>query len=361
MLALRKSQEKEPEVGIDLTGELPDRREHFFAERPDNPEIRDSASMWIFDDRGEIAIPRVGIEAMAKNWHAPDFQLNVAFADGRVLRAREPGAPRSPFDSAGRARVLGSGPVEFRCIEPYRTWTVSYDGEADATTTSRLIAGDEEFTRTRLEFHVETTMAVPPWEQGTLSADARQQLENTGQGDLMGRGERIEQLFRCSGVIRADGAERSFTGSGLRIKRQGTRQLGGFWGHCWQSAVFPGGRAFGYIAYPPRSADDQPYNEGFIVSEGGGPLVPARVTSAPWLTQLIARDEDVSLVLEASDGRRVAVKGTTYAPTHDRFHRAEYPDFPVLFQGGVRYEWDGEVTYGMLERSTMRDKITWPS
>jgi prepilin-type processing-associated H-X9-DG protein len=346
-------------VGIDLTGGLPQRREHFFASRPGNPEMRDSASMWIFDDRGEIAIPRVGIEALAKNWDAHDFQLNVAFADGRVWRARETGSSRSPLDLDGLPRVLGTGPVEFRCVEPYQAWTVTSNGEADATTAGDLIADRADSRRAHLEFHVEATMTVPPWEQGTLSDEARDQLENTDQGDLMGRGERIEQLFRCSGSITADGETRAFTGSGLRIKRQGTRQLSGFWGHAWQSAVFPSGRAFGYIAYPPRSADDDPYNEGFVF-DGNGALIPARVLTAPWLRELIARDEDVSLELETVDGRRVQVKGTTYAPTHDRFHRPELPNFPVLFQGGVRYEWDGEVGYGMLERSSMRDTITWP-
>jgi prepilin-type processing-associated H-X9-DG protein len=348
-------------MGIDLTGGLPERREHFFSERPENPEMRDSASMWIFDDRGEIAIPRVGIEALAKNWDSHDFQLNVSFADGRVFRAREPGAPHSPLDPSGLPRVLGAGPVEFRCVEPYKTWTVSYDGAADATSVAALIAGNDEFRRTRVEFHVSTTMAVPPWEQGTLSAEARDLLENTGQGDLMGRGERIEQLFRCTGTLRVDGEEHTFSGSGLRIKRQGTRQLGGFWGHAWQSAVFTSGRAFGYIAYPPRTGDERPYNEGFIYSPGEGALTPARVVSAPWLRELAGRGEDVSLVLETLDGRRVPIAGTTYAPTHDRFHRPDYPGFPVLFQGGVRYEWDGEVSHGMLERSSMRDQISWPA
>ncbi len=37
----------------------------------------------------------------------------------------------------------------------------------------------------------------------------------------------------------------------------------------------------------------------------------------------------------------------------------EYPRFPIPFQGGVRYRWDGEETDGMLERSSMRDKIIW--
>jgi hypothetical protein len=47
--------------------------------------------------------------------------------------------------------------------------------------------------------------AMPPWEQGTLSAEAHDQLEHTGQGDIMGRGERIEQLCRPTGVLRVDG------------------------------------------------------------------------------------------------------------------------------------------------------------
>jgi hypothetical protein len=32
--------------------------------------------------------------------------------------------------------------------------------------------------------------------------------------------------------------------------------------------------------------------------------------------------------------------------------------FPALQQAGVRYHWDGEETFGMLERSNPLDKIT---
>ena len=35
----------------------------------------------------------------------------------------------------------------------------------------------------------------------------------------------------------------------------------------------------------------------------------------------------------------------------------EMPIFPALQQAGVRYRWDGEQTYGMLERSNPLDKI----
>jgi hypothetical protein len=35
----------------------------------------------------------------------------------------------------------------------------------------------------------------------------------------------------------------------------------------------------------------------------------------------------------------------------------EMPSFPALQQAGVRYRWEGEETYGMLERSNPLDKI----
>ena len=115
-------------------------------------------------------------------------------------------------------------------------------------------------------------------------------------------GPRYEQLFRATGesVKRGDD-EHEFTGSGLRIRRQGVRKLAGFWGHCWQSAVFPSGRAFGYIAYPPRPDGEPTFNEGYIFTGDGG-LIPARAVEAPWLTRLQTVGEDVSLVL--GDRRR---------------------------------------------------------
>ena len=64
--------------------------------------------------------------------------------------------------------------------------------------------------------------------------------------------------------------------AGLRIRRQGVRRLEGFWGHCWQSALFPSGRAFGYIAYPPRPDGQPTFNEGYLYLRFGrdGELIP---------------------------------------------------------------------------------------
>lgn len=343
-------------MAIDLTGGLDAAREYVFAERPTNPEMRDSVSMWISDDRGELGLPRVGIEAIASEWDSHSLQLNVAFPDGRVYRVRDRGDTVPALDAEGRATILGAGPLVFQCVEPFRIWTVAFAGTAAEMSTEDQIAGKVDGPQVDVEFRVTTTMAVPPWIQGSLSPDAASLLGSSVEGELMG-GPRFEQLFRAEGMLRVGTETHTFTGSGLRIRRQGIRRLGEFWGHCWQTALFPSGRAFGYIVYPPRSDGAPTFNEGFLF-DGDGALIPARVVEAPWLRRLQPAGEDVSVVLETERGR-TRIEGEPVVSTYDVF-KPDMPDFPVLYQGGVRYQWAGEETYGMLERSSMRDKISWP-
>ena len=350
---------------MDLTGGIDPAREYVFAERPENPEMRDSVSFWVFDDRGAVGLPRIGIEAVGANWDAHDLQLNIAFPDGRAYRLRETSAAVSPLDSDGRPTILGAGGLAFRCVEPFGTWELTYAGKAVRTSSAELAAGRTDGPLVDAALHVEARMAVPPWVQGGLRADAGKQLKNSVEGQLMG-GPRYEQLFRATGSVTVDGRTQSFTGSGLRIRRQGVRRLAEFWGHCWQSAVFPSGKAFGYIAYPPRADGKPTFNEGFIF-RGDGELIPARAVQAPWLTRLQALGEDVSLVLETAEGT-VSIAGETVVSTHDVHHRdntysikslkQEHSDFPAVQQAGVRYRWDDEETVGMLERSNPLSKIT---
>lgn len=351
---------------VDLTGDIDPSREYVFDSRPDDPEMRDSVSFWTVDDRGQIGLPRIGIEAVAANWDAHDIQVNVAFPDGRVYRLRT-NAPSLPATGPeGKPTVLGAGGLAFRCVEPFLLWSMTFAGEALRTSSQDLAAGRKDGPTVPIEFEVEATMAVPPWVQGSLQVDAGKQLDSSVEGKLMG-GPRYEQLYRAVGSISVEGGARQpFTGSGLRIRRQGVRRLAGFWGHCWQSAVFPSGKAFGYIAYPPRPDGQPTFNEGYLYT-GDGALIPARAVQAPWLTRLQALGEDVSVVLETADGT-VHIDGETVFSTHDIHHdddmysmhamKQEHADFPALQQAGVRYRWDGEQTYGMLERSNPLDQIT---
>jgi hypothetical protein len=352
-------------MATDLTGGIDPAREHVLAERPGNPEMRDSASFWVVGDRGEVGLPRVGIEAVAANWEAHGLQVNVAFPDGRAFRLRQDGKAWPAEGPEGLPTVLGAGPLGFRCAEPFRTWTMTFAGSMVQTSSFDLADGKKDGPLVDVGFEVEATMAAPPWIQGALRTEAGAQLTSSIEGDLMG-GPRYEQLFRATGSLRVGGVEQSFTGSGLRIRRQGVRRLAGFWGHCWQSALFPSGRAFGYIAYPPRPDGEPTFNEGYLF-DGDGDLIPARVAEAPWLITLQPLGQDVSLVLETSRGT-ARIEGETVVSTFDIHHddktfatealKQEMPNFPALQQAGVRYRWDGEETFGMLERSNPMDKIS---
>jgi hypothetical protein len=351
-------------MGIDLTGGIDPHRELTFAQRPDNPEMRDSVSFWVFDERGELGLPRVGIEAFAANWESHAVQVNVAFPDGRVYRLRGDGPSWPATGPDGRPTVLGAGPLAFECVREFDTWRMTFDGQLMQTSSAGLVEGRKTGPLVDVKFDVEATLAVPPWVQGALDAQSATQLRKSVEGDLMG-GPRYEQLFRARGSLRVGGDERTFSGSGLRIRRQGVRKLEGFWGHCWQSALFPSGRAFGYIAYPPRPDGQPTFNEGYLFS-GDGELIPARAVEAPWLRRLQPLGEDVSVVLETADGT-VRIAGETVLSTHDITDPSELPaeqlalmanwTFPALQQAGVRYTWDGEQAMGMLERSIPTDQL----
>src|SRR2546423_357599 len=125
-------------MAIDLTAGLDPATDYMLAEKPADPDFRESASMWIFDQRGEIA--------------------------------------------------------------------------------------------------------VPPWVPGAFVEEARALLE--GQEGLF-ISPRYEQLCTARGTVKLGNDEWSFEGSALRVHRQGVRNVEGFWGHCWQSALFPDGRGFG--------------------------------------------------------------------------------------------------------------------
>lgn len=351
-------------MAIDLSGGIDADREYVFGERPENPEMRDSVSFWVFDDSGVVSLPRVGIEAVAANWDEHSIQANVAFADGRVYRLREDAPSRPVADRQGRPAVLGAGVLAFTCVEPFDLWTITFDGDVVQTSSADLVEGRKHGPRVDLRFEVEARMAVPPWVQGALRADAGAQLETSIVGELMG-GPRYEQLCRATGWIEVAGRRHDFSGGGLRIRRQGVRRLEGFWGHCWQSALFGSGRAFGYIAYPPRPDGEPAFNEGYVF-DGDGALVPARVVQAPWLTRLQPAGEDVSVILETDRGE-MRIEGQTLASAHDITDPDEVPaevkakmadwTFPALQQASVRYLWDGEQAIGMLERSSPMDKL----
>jgi len=350
----------------DLTGGIDPTRELVFAERPTDPEMRDSISMWAFADDASVGLTRIGVEAVSANWDHHGIQVNLAYPDGRVYRLRTDAPSHSPTGPDGQPTVLGAGPLAFECVEPFQTWTMRFDGQATATSSAALAAGDVDGALVDVRFEVETTMAAPPWEQGSLLPEAAAALAGHELG-LMG-GDRYEQLSRCTGMVQV-GTEPAhrFAGTTLRIRRQGVRRLARFRGHFWPSGLFGSGRAFGAITYPPRDDGLPSFNEGFVIDHDGERL-PATIEDAAWLRRIRALGEDVSFTFSTPRGP-IRIHGETVLSAHDVHHtdagfsqdqlRAEHEAFPALQQAGVRWRWDDEETVGMLERSSRMGDIDW--
>ncbi|MFC5749836.1 hypothetical protein [Actinomadura rugatobispora] len=337
---------------LDLTGGMPPEADEVTAETPGSPAYREGVSMWIWDGAGRLALPRIGVEAVGATWDESRYlSLNLAFPDGRVLvaHAEHPALPAA--DGRGLPRVLGTGPLRFVCVEPFTHWRLVFDGHAAPTTVPDQIAGRAArgaaltaAATVPLRIEVDGRMAAPPWVQGTHDPEGR----------FIPGEQRFEQLFTATGTVSIDGVTTGFEGGGLRIHRKGggRSDYADFFGHCWQSALFPGGRAFGFIHYRPRPDGSVKYHEGWVLD--GGAVLPARVVDTPWLGDMRSGGEDVSFTLRAPEGD-IAIEAETFASAFT----PERPigggrTFPDLQQGIARYRWDGEESYGMIERSIRR-------
>jgi hypothetical protein len=343
---------------MDMSGGLSDDWEYVWAKQPDDPELRESVNAWIWDDSGEFGMPRIGIEAVADQWDTHDLQINLAFADGRVYCMFGNGPVHDPIGSGGRPTVLGAGPLSFEVIEPYRHLRMRLDGQAVETSAQAQaegwIPGVSTGDLVPVQAEIDIRPAVPPWENGALHADAKHILETQEEGDLMGYPWRFEQLCRATGVITVNGERRELTGGANRIRRQSVRRLAKFWGHAWQAALFPSGRAFACLTYPPRADGKTTYNEAFVY-DGDGALMPARVVQSPWLRKLMSTGDDATAVLQTDKGT-ITIDGITTASTF-MIMPPEVGGGFTLQQALVRYTWDGETGTGMLERSATAPQL----
>jgi hypothetical protein len=338
-----------------MSGGLSPEHDLVFASRPADPEMRESSSVWLFEENGRFGFPRFGIEAEASSWDNRRVQGNFAVAGGRIMNGAGMGAAHSPFGPDGRPTVLGAGPLSLRCIEPFRKWVTSWDGMVIDGTVDQQIAKTLDPARCiPVRFAMELTMAAPAWVQdNSLEKVAQMSEADAREAGNMGIGWRFEQLLRGEGTFTFDGDTHDFKAVGLRIKRQSIRPMTGFSGHCWQSAIFPDGRGFGYIAYPTRE-DGYQFNEAFIFQNGK--MYEAKATRIPWLRRIIGEGDDCSLELESE-------LGVTHisAETALCTFRVGNPDIGGLNlnQGGAKYTWDGQTAYGMIERSSHESLTTF--
>ena len=221
---------------------------------------------------------------------------------------------------------MGAGPFEMRCVDPFRRWTAYYSGEALDTTVDDQWNGTVDRSRTvDVDLHIEMRdggAAVDPGHDGRRrQGDDERRLHRGGvhgrvalRAALPGHGI-VPRGLRCRG--------------GFSVHRAadlppGRARHRGFWGHCWQSALFPSGKAFGYIAYPPETGGPPTYAECYLY-EGDGELIPAKLVDARWMTEFVAHGGEVPCAFESALGT-TKIDGETFLSV---IHRG-MPQMPGL-------------------------------
>jgi hypothetical protein len=338
---------------VDLSGGLDPGFEYFQPSRPSDSAMRDSSTIWVMDQTGTLALPRVTFDAIGADWDTPWVQLNFVHSDGRTLRlwSQEPGFSTIGVDDT--TAIRGAGPLRFECVEPFRRWTARFNGFALQSTIADQMAGRPVGEPVALAFAFDATMAAPPWLMGGMTEEAARTMRSGDAGALMG-GIRYEQLCRLTGQVTIGDEQYDIAGTGMRVRRQGIRNMGAALGHCQHSALFPSGKAFGAIIMAPGPEGPEAFNEAFLVTEDGR-RAAARVVQAPWMTRLAQSGDDSSLVLDSAVGR-VEIHGEVLLSMFDH-HLFEMAESSILHQGTARYRWDGEETIGLIERCTLRSRI----
>ena len=253
--------------------------------------------------------------------------------------------------------------LKFRCIEPFRCWSVSFDGLvtpcSDAEMRSgRVRDGAKELARIELTL----TMQAPVW-------DAHQSASSRHGGGSMAEqvwaSSHYQQLYTAQGQITLRGETHGFAGTGMRDHSRGRRGHGmdQWGGHVLATAWFPESRrGFGLQRmWTPEGRIT--LDTAFVVIDGH--LHHAAAVESPKLEKLISRGESLQVVLKSDLGEhrmRCMTLRTHFTTPQNPLGMAYGADlsgpYGIYAPGHARWEWDTAIGYGLMERSARLDPAT---
>jgi hypothetical protein len=235
-------------------------------------------------------------------------------------------------------RGPGAATLSYECVEPWNEWRSRRDGAAIRTTVKDLDSGMLlDRAHERVAFDLTWRGQGPVWDWGEVE-DAH------GWGKL-----HYEQLATVAGTVTVGNEMIPFQGTGLRDHTRGPRDFTVVESHLWSWGSFPSGRGFMVLQV---NVAGQSLTRAVTVDDGI--LTPRTLQNSPVLS---SRAECADpYVLDFGEDRVGA----------DLLHMLpngfEGPNDICLgydpgvtktanFEGFSRFEWDGEVGYGLTERS----------
>jgi hypothetical protein len=268
-----------------------------------------------------------------------DEKFLVALPDGRVLAAKASG----PGYMTASPPTLRTCALALRCEEPYRCWTMTFDGDARVVDRAGLFdaaVADGE--------HVPVALTLDCRGLGPAYDFGEQHLDQSwGHGHY-------EQPLTCTGTLQVgDEPPLALHGTGLRDHSWGPRDYAQIGSTAWIHGQFPvSGRTFMAVAVtgrPPR----RPFS--YAVIGDGERTGRASVAALPILTDVASAPDGYELLVgdetiraEIMTTLRMAFVGPTEIALGA--HRGENVNHDYLISF-TRFEWGGEVGYGVTDRT----------
>lgn len=272
-----------------------------------------------------------------------DEQVIVALPDDRYLLAKG--------FSAGRMEknTFSIGGITYRCDKPFVQWTKRFHGGV------RLLDGEEFRTgplKDNIHFPAEfefTCLSMsPPFDYGEMTAE---------HAEACAWSSHYEQHYEMSGYLNFQGKRYELAGTGMRDHSWGSRDYHLVGCSTWYHGQFPGsGRSFmtvlvtGLAPKPAFSFSSVTNRHSVSVAKAIGVEVAKNRTDcdADYEFQLITEKGTSTIKAQILNSPRASLMGTSEIGL-GTFSRHEANHHYV--NAFTRFEWDGEIGYGLSDRS----------
>lgn len=232
--------------------------------------------------------------------------------------------------------------VRYVHTEPWKAWEVGFDGAA------RLVDGNELAASTVTDdSHVKAVAA--------LRMHAIGQPLFVGGGDEFWSSFHSEQHIAFEGELEWEGRRVTLKGTGLRDHSVGPRDINALEQHTWCHGEFPSGRLFmvmdvdsidGTSLQHAVLGDADGFADATITEPGGTFLATPKHAWDDYEVTLDGPDGPTTIKAEILQVLPLSLRGINdWVPgTRQDAHH-------LMYECQTRFTWDGEVGYGLTERS----------
>jgi hypothetical protein len=337
---------------------------------PEDKEAGETFAVWLYDGEADIGMQ---IRIHPTGGKASGY-AQIFLPGGRILNAD----PEEGVITRGDAPETAH--VKYRVVEPFHRWEYRLtDLPMAETSDAAMGSGEVRYgpPSVTVSLELEGSLVAPAWIQGSLLPEAYEGMKGPVGIWIAGRlnsglspaSFRYDQALAATGTVKVDGEQFPFKGYGLRGHVRGVRRTDGFKFHTWIGAVFPdtnravGVQTHGIHGLPGGYAwseayvfqDDTLYANRIIYAppvspqDPHGEFVLQLACDELGLTQIFGHDTRVMWTSLGSLGLGTPRKGGATGSSRNIGLRKDAPY--VMSQAVTRYDWDGDIGYGMQERS----------